>query len=107
MKLEDYFPDLPTPPASGYMFMIQEKKGEIGEQLKAHPDYAEYTAWLETLDDDKRELYEANEMRLAKKSDPNNKSQIMIETGTESLDYLDIQPKTPAVPHYSDSDEDD
>ena len=58
--------------------------------------------------DDKRALYEANEMRRAKKSDPLNKSQLMIEARAESLDYLDMQPKTPAAPPTTEtSDEED
>ena len=50
------------------------------------------------MDDNARELYEANEMRKAEKSDPNNKSQIMVEAGAEKLHYLEMQSKTPAAP---------
>ena len=45
-----------------------------------------------------RESYEVNEMRKAKKSDPNKKSQIMVEAGAEKLHYLEMQSKTPAAP---------
>ena len=34
MKLEDYFPDLPSAPPSDYFFMLQERKDEIDEKLK-------------------------------------------------------------------------
>ena len=31
----------------------------------------------------------------------------MIEAGTENLDYLDMQPKTPAAPHTTESSDDE
>ena len=34
MKLEDYFPDLPSAPPSGYLFMLQERKNDIDEKVK-------------------------------------------------------------------------
>ena len=34
MKLEDYFPDLPQPPPTGYFFFRQEKKNEIDEKIR-------------------------------------------------------------------------
>lgn len=84
---------------------VRECRRQAKEALDDYKDSV--TAWVETLDDNKRELYEANEMRKAKKSDPNNKSQIMIEAGTENLDYLDMQPKTPAAPHITESSDDE
>ena len=41
MKMEDYFPDLPTPPLTGYFFMCSEKKSVIDDKLKSHSDYSE------------------------------------------------------------------
>ena len=84
---------------------VRECKAEAKEALDDYKDSV--TAWVETLDVNARELYEANEMRKAKKSDPNNKSQIMVEAGTENLDYLDMQPKTPAAPHTTESSDDE
>ena len=85
---------------------VRECKRQEKEALDEYKDNV--TAWVETLDVNKRALYEANEMRKAKKSDPNNKSMLMIEAGTENLDYLDMQPKTPAAPHTTEtSDEED
>ena len=34
MKLEDYFPDLPSAPPSGYLFMLQDRKNDIDEKVK-------------------------------------------------------------------------
>ena len=84
---------------------VRECKERAKEALDDYKDSV--TAWVETLDDNSRELYEENEMRKAKKSDPNNKSQIMVEAGTEDLDYLDMQPKTPAAPHTTESSDDE
>ena len=34
MKLEDYFPDLPSPPPTGYLFMCQVKKNKIEKKVQ-------------------------------------------------------------------------
>ena len=75
---------------------VQECRRKADQAVHDYKDSV--TAWLETLDDNARELYEANEMRKAEKSDPNNKSQIMVEAGAEKLHYLEMQSKTPAAP---------
>ena len=84
---------------------VRECKRQEKEALNEYKESV--TAWVETLDGNKRALYEANEMRKAKTSDPNNKSQIMIEAGTENLDYLDLQPKTPAAPQITETSDDE
>ena len=66
--------------------------------------------WRESLDFDKKELYDKNEMRPAKKGDSHSQTQILEETNNQNLDYLDLQPKTPAPSHQiedmNDSEED-
>ena len=46
MKLEDYFPDLPLPPPTGYFFFRQEKKNEIDEKTREEADGATDKATL-------------------------------------------------------------
>ena len=129
-RMAEYGPGHPAKPSTAFILFkaMMKKKGitdtkEVSRLYKtdnedvqecrrkaeqAMHDYKDsVTAWLETLDDNARELYEQNEMRVAKKTDPNNKSQIMIEAGTENLDYLDLQPKTPAAPHVTETSDDE
>ena len=65
--------------------------------------------WRESLDFDKKQLYDKNEMRQAKKGDSNSQNKILEETNSQNLDYLDLQPKTPApsrqIEDMTDSEE--
>ena len=42
MKLEDYFPDLPSPPPTGYFFMCQERKNEIEQKVQEETEATDH-----------------------------------------------------------------